>query len=42
MENVKNTQVVVEQTIKYFSETIKYIYFNKLTVKQWNVYYNIL
>lgn len=42
MENIKNTQDVVEKTKKYFAETIKYIYFNKLTFKQWNVYYNIL
>jgi len=42
MENTTNSQVVVAETKKYFSETIKYIYFNVLTPKQWGMYFNIL
>ena len=39
---MKNSQTVVTETKKFVSETIKYIYFNKLTIKQWGKYFNIL
>ena len=43
MTNTINSQEVVTETKQYFSETIKYIYFNnKLTFKQWRMYFNIL
>lgn len=42
MTNTINSQAIVKETKKYFSETIKYIYFNKLTIKQWSLYFNIL
>lgn len=42
MENTINSQVIVTETKQYFSETIKYIYFNVLTPKQWGMYFNIL
>ena len=42
MTNTINSQTIVAETKQYFSETIKYIYFNKLKFKQWHMYFNIL
>jgi len=42
MTNTINSQRIVTETKQYFSETIKYIYFNVLTPKQWGMYFNIL
>ena len=42
MTNTINSEKVAIEAKMYFSETIKYIYFNVLIPKRWMMYFNIL